>query len=172
MKPSLLFCAGFCTLFFTAGALASGNDSKPRRDHSERHQREFHRDNHHVDRHDRHRRAERPSNRSHQNLARRHHNHHRHGYYDRHHNKRHYYKKKRHHHRDRHAEYFLGGLIIGSLGHGAHQNHHYYNDYPQRHGHRYGHRISFWMDSYGDCYRVEHRPRGKVYTEVPRYKCY
>jgi hypothetical protein len=95
--------------------------------------------------------------------------HHRHHY-----PKKKYYKDKRRHHSD----YFLGGLVLGSLG--AHYLHDdYRRDYRHdyRYDHRYdnrsrGHRAHFWRDRFGDCYRVEYRKRGKVYVQVPRRKCY
>lgn len=84
--------------------------------------------------------------------------------------KRHSYHSRDHHRRRHHDrdKYFLGGLIVGSLGNSIYSTHrrHY------EHGSRHGHRVSYWRDRYGDCYRVEHRYRGKVYTEVPRYRCY
>jgi len=68
------------------------------------------------------------------------------------------------------SDYFLGGLLLGSLGgHFAYDNRH---DYSYSRSKRDGYwRDNYWRDRYGDCFRIEHRKRGKVYVQVPRYKC-
>ena len=69
--------------------------------------------------------------------------------------------------RDRN-KYFLGGLILGSLGTSIYSNY----DHHYRSGFSNGHRISYWRDRFGDCFRIEHRFRGDVYIQVPRHQCY
>ena len=178
MKRPILICTALGALLFSGFVSSSAyaaEDRRHHRDSAERHQREHARNN------DQHRRNDRQHrNDDHQRHVNNHRNERHHArnthnnrhdrkssqwYASKHHAyKKHKHKKQKHYDRHLGAKYFLGGLIVGSL---AHPDHHVYS-----HSTHHGHRISYWMDSYGDCYRVEHRKRGKVYVEVPHYKCY
>lgn len=172
--PFLIIVTVFCACVFSASANAehhkdrkhgadrAQHDQRNHRNHrddrKETHHREHRRDTKHQSRHDRR------QSHAHQNR------HDRHRYDGRRSGGKHG-NKHNGHHRDRSSDYFVGGLILGSLGH------HNSNAYNSYHHHKRGefaggHRVSFWRDRHGQCFRVEHRRRGKLYVEVPRYKCY
>jgi len=149
---------------FSTGVIASDRDKEKHRDR-DRLEREH---RHQSDRDDRrqHRRDLAESQRYNERKYRRdqaHRNYRRDS--DRHRYDHKYDRRNRHHrhYRDRHGEYFLGGLVLGSLGT------HYWNDHHYRHNSHFDN--YYWRDRYGDCFRVEYRKRGKVYVQVPRRKC-
>lgn len=162
---SVLVAAIFCSALFSANVVASDRDKKHHADRGDRNHREY-RDQRH-DRDSRHRREGIKRHHGHRDHDSRH-RHQRHDYGHRHHRNN---DKRRYSTRNRNSEYFIGGLILGSLGH-SYYNDRYYNNHYYNSGSHRGFRVSYWRDRYGDCYRIEHRRHGKVYTEVPRYKCY
>lgn len=102
------------------------------------------------------------------------------------------YRSHRSSRSDKHAKYFAGGVILGTLvNEYRHQrSSNYGRDYRQGRGHTYTRqrrdyhhysssarrhfsrsRDSYRRDDCGDCYRVEYRSRGSVYVKVPSYKC-
>ena len=101
--------------------------------------------------------------------------------HDRRHSDRDHHDRGRHHRADRRGEYFVGGLILGSLAHGyythnsRHESRHYtYGDTVHSHRHHdYVARTYYATGRHGQCYRVEERAYGdKVYVQVPKYRCY
>lgn len=175
MKTSSLLISALCCACLFSTAVYAGDHGDKRhnadRQHREHRNDRAHRQNHRQHNEFRHRYRDDRRHRDHAHRDRhrehhrdRHREHHRHRDH-RYHHKKHVYK----HHRDRASDYFIGGLIVGSLGHYGrdHGRYHYVRDRYER-----GHRISFWRDRYGQCFRVEHRRHGKVYIEVPYYKCH
>ncbi len=88
--------------------------------------------------------------------------------------RRHYYSRHRHSGRRSYdnAGYFIGGLLVGSLVHHGHNDAIQYYPHHKKYRHYARYRVTFWRNHYGDCFRVEHRKRGKRYTQVPRFNCY
>ena len=98
----------------------------------------------------------------------------------RHDDRKYYQTRSRHHHDDRgyrngyrsgdrrRSDYFLGGLILGTLG--AHVIHDYHASSAYYHQPRT--RARYWRDRHGSCFRVESRARGTVYVKVGRQWCY
>lgn len=175
MKRSWMVGVLSCALLFSFDAAAGDGERKYKRDSKDAHR--SHEDRRHHDRgdrSDRHRETRREHghrdayrDRYHRNNRYRDHRDHRYSNSRHRHYNWHHHKKYTKRHKDRHADYFFGGLILGSLGSYYHgELRHYVDRYE------YGHRVSYFQDRFGDCYRVEHRRKGKVYVEVPRYKCY
>ncbi len=150
MKLSTVFLIGSGLLFAAALADADTHDHR-RAMKGEKHQRhDEHRRGHRRERHQEHRHD-------------RHRDEHRH---ERRHDRR---ERVVHRHRRHHRDAFVGGLVLGGIA--AHAFTH--NDYCPTHGKRHRRRdVSFSVNRYGECFRVEHRRHRDVYVEVPRHRCF
>ncbi|WP_096087028.1 hypothetical protein [Agaribacterium haliotis] len=86
--------------------------------------------------------------------------------------KKHSKKHQRRAHKRHRADHFWAGYALGALtADGYYASHNHHSSHTHHRGKRHG-AISYWRNAYGECYRVEHRARGKVYVPVPLAKCY
>ena len=62
--------------------------------------------------------------------------------------------------------YLVGGVIIGSVLSNAYNNSRSDQTYSEQPA------ADYWVDKYGDCFRLEQRQHGKVYVQTNRSECY